>query len=477
MNRIAPRNLLTRREMLRLGLAGVGGTLLSTLKTERALAQGYEPMKLVFILTNFGVHPSGWDVSSNGTSLTGVGGAFSPLDAHRSDLVMTRGIGYSYGGGHYLSSSTYLTNTVHHGDAIGGVAQGRSFDHFMAAQLSARGVNTSKPALASITSEVATTDAVSWESAGLPFASTSSPSAFWRERFDGFTVPEPQQPVDTSETERLAIERRARTRALSYLQTEYTRLKGMVSSTEAAKLEETYQRIAEIENQRIAQLDPTTTVEPLADACSIPSAPSNGGSSTNLSGMLDVAVEALACNTEVLTVRFGGGELNGRWVADRAEHHGYHHAELPDQRNALTQWQAGQVANFISALKNKQFGSGSLFDRTLIVWSNEISVDTAGWHRGHDLPLILAGNLGGTIRTGQYLQHTPGDVTMSSVLVSIANAAGVTIPASLGGPDGYGLMEPNESEIRASGNEIDDVFESGGALRRPSRGPISSLLV
>lgn len=486
MSIIQRRGLLTRRELLRLGGAGVGGALFSTLLRERAFAQGMEPYKVIFLMTNHGVHPSGFQMGANGSTLQSIGGAFSALNEFRSDITVTRGLGYSYGGEHFVSSGAFLTNTPSRGRASDARATGRSFDHWLAEVLRSRWAPSNIAPLAHIATQNDSNEPLSYESAGLPVRTRRTPEEVWDDRFSRFTppstTPPPVEPPEPGEEEiRQGIERRARQAALTALDNEYARLRRTVNADEGRKLEETHARIRQLELRRIDALDSGSSggggnpTVPTAE-CSVPDAPGSPRSADRFDAIADIVVEALACNTEVATIRYGGGMLDGRWIRDRASHHDLHHASDAGARNSVTEWQAGRIARLIGRLRDKPFGSGNLLDRTLLVWTNEVSIAGAGSHIGNDLPVFLAGGLGGTFQTGRYLRFGEGDRTMSSLLVSIANAVGAVIPNSLGGPDGFGMMDPDERQLRNQGVEVDDIFNSGGPLRRPTRGPVPGLL-
>lgn len=66
--------------------------------------------------------------------------------------------------------------------------------------------------------------------------------------------------------------------------------------------------------------------------------------------------------------------------------------------------QAEQVASLLDRLKSKAAGAGTLLDHTLVVWGNEIGFGGAQEHGGERLPMILAGSLGGRIRTNQLIK-------------------------------------------------------------------------
>jgi len=70
----------------------------------------------------------------------------------------------------------------------------------------------------------------------------------------------------------------------------------------------------------------------------------------------------------------------------------------------------------------------SLLDRSLVMWISETG--EASSHSGHAIPVVLIGNLGGALRTGQYLHYanrTQGDLMLT--LARVAGAATFGDPA------------------------------------------------
>jgi hypothetical protein len=83
-------------------------------------------------------------------------------------------------------------------------------------------------------------------------------------------------------------------------------------------------------------------------------------------------------------------------------------------------------------------GDGSLLDNSLVVWVTEFGDGAAHW--AWDVPVLLAGNLGGALATGRHLQY-PGRVqnpdtgyTTNDLLVSLLNLFGYE-DTSFGYPD------------------------------------------
>ena len=74
-------------------------------------------------------------------------------------------------------------------------------------------------------------------------------------------------------------------------------------------------------------------------------------------------------------------------------------------------------------------GDGTLLDHSLVVWCNELSDGEV--HSRRQLPYVLAGKCGGSVKTGRFLQYGPrvGEPAPphNDLLVAIAQAMGVEI--------------------------------------------------
>ena len=89
-----------------------------------------------------------------------------------------------------------------------------------------------------------------------------------------------------------------------------------------------------------------------------------------------------------------GGAVNDHYLG--------HDPDPVRRRNQarIFRWYYGKLAELIEKLKATPDGSGTLFDSTLVVTCSEFSMFN---HRAHDMPFIVAGGLGGRVKTGQYL--------------------------------------------------------------------------
>ncbi|MEX1368581.1 MAG: DUF1552 domain-containing protein [Nannocystaceae bacterium] len=123
-----------------------------------------------------------------------------------------------------------------------------------------------------------------------------------------------------------------------------------------------------------------------------------------------------------------------------------HSATAGDQDNdasnkmaTIHAYHAQQLAYLIDLLQQIPEGDGTVFDNTAILWTNECSV---GNHGHTNIPVVLAGSLGGYLRTGQYI---PEDLSSSrdyrSILATLASGMGHEIE-TFGAGETSGLASP-----------------------------------
>lgn len=150
------------------------------------------------------------------------------------------------------------------------------------------------------------------------------------------------------------------------------------------------------------------------------------------SNQMDLLTMSLACDiTRVATLQFTG--LHGRRFSDVPNYqipapgfndwHDMVHNDLPedgvprDLGDGLFrgyEWFSHQVAGFIDRLKATPDGDGTLLDNTLVLWISEFS--NGGGHDMVELPVVLFGDLQGTLRTGEHMDcsgHTTNELFIS----------------------------------------------------------------
>ena len=109
-------------------------------------------------------------------------------------------------------------------------------------------------------------------------------------------------------------------------------------------------------------------------------------------------------------------------------HHAASHNNASDGYERIAQWHVSQYAYLASKLDSMLEGEGTVLDNTCLMFMSNLWIG-----RKHDntrLPLVLAGGLGGTIKTGRtldYLQAGDESRKMCSLYLSIMDRMGVKL--------------------------------------------------
>lgn len=147
--------------------------------------------------------------------------------------------------------------------------------------------------------------------------------------------------------------------------------------------------------------------------------------------MLDlVALAWQADVTRVFTMIFAR-ELSTRSFAAIGvpdQHHPVsHHRNDPDliaKKAKIDIYHVQLLNHFLTRLKNTPEGDGTLLDHSLTLYGG--GMGDGNLHRHFDLPCLLAGNLGGRIKTGYHYAYKD-NMPMTNLLLTILDRAGAHI--------------------------------------------------
>src|SRR5688572_25422948 len=102
-----------------------------------------------------------------------------------------------------------------------------------------------------------------------------------------------------------------------------------------------------------------------------------------------------------------------------------------------------QFAWFLQKMEEtKDIDGNSLLHNSMIVYGCGNS--DGNRHTHHNLPLVLAGNGGGTLEAGRYVQA--GDQPMSNLFLTMADRMGVKTPDRFGDSDKDAHRQPTFSD-------------------------------
>lgn len=190
---------------------------------------------------------------------------------------------------------------------------------------------------------------------------------------------------------------------LDFLQADVQRLEGRLVGAERTKLSAHLAALRDIEGR----LGKTVT-------CDKPASPTSPGSLDELSNAealvklhLDVMVQAFACDlTRVGTIVLNLPSMpwvEGVGTADIHNDYAHNVDGSASAREAMVRvhtWYAQLIAKFVEQLAAIPEGDGTLLDRTLVVWTNELGT---GSHSLLRVPVVLLGGAGGKLAMGRHL--------------------------------------------------------------------------
>ncbi len=112
----------------------------------------------------------------------------------------------------------------------------------------------------------------------------------------------------------------------------------------------------------------------------------------------------------------------------RDDHHSYSHANTGPEYQAIVKCHVEQYAYLLQKLSRMPEGEGTVLDNSCILFVSE------HWnaHNGQQVPLVLAGGLGGTLATGRtldYLKAGNDKRKLCSLYLAIMDRMGLELPA------------------------------------------------
>ena len=116
----------------------------------------------------------------------------------------------------------------------------------------------------------------------------------------------------------------------------------------------------------------------------------------------------------------------------RNEHHSVtHHNNNPDPVSkvaAITAFNIAQFAHMVKKMASLREGDGTLLDNCIMMWGS--GLEDGNKHTRENLPFILAGRGGGSLKTGRFLADTNGN--QGDLLTTLLACLGVPLDRPLG---------------------------------------------
>ncbi|MFK7777040.1 MAG: DUF1552 domain-containing protein [Gimesia sp.] len=421
-------------------LKGVGTTmalpLLEIMQSEQSLVSaavaGKPPVRTAFIFFPNGVIGPSWIPKSEGTGYQ-LPKSLKPLESLKSDINVISGLAQinaralgDGAGDHARCASVYLTG-VHPTKTSGAdIKAGVSVDQIAAQQV---GHQTRLPSLelglvrgrnagqCDSGYSCAYSSNISWRTPSTPTAKEIVPKLAFERLFGGGAKEEKQR----------ARHLKDRQSILDLVKNDADKLKKQLGKSDKRKIDEYFSSVREIE-MRIERSTHGEKIKPpeMKLPAGIPSELQE-----HIRLMYDLLVLAFQTDTtRIATFMVGNAGSNRTYpmVGVNSGHHELSHHRNDEKKIAniqkIDEYLTSQFAYFLKRLKSTPEGNSNLLDNSMICYGSAIG--DGNRHSHHDLPIILAGKGGGSIKTGSHLQ-VPTKTPLSNLYVSMLNRMGAPV--------------------------------------------------
>jgi hypothetical protein len=450
---LIPRPPMKRRTLLRgLGGLAIGLPLLDIMRGSPAWAGSKPPKRFIVMYSPNGtIAKNFWPTDVNSETDFQLSPILTPLAAHKDDLLIVGGVdmlsalaaneggNFSPGDAHQKGTGQCLTatellpgNFIGGGGLSAGWAGGISVDQEIANHIG-QVTRYASLELGVAVQAANVSGRISYRGPGQPLPPENSPYIAYH-RLLGESLGEPLE-VEQRGARRQAV--------LDVVADDYQALRGRLGGEDREKLHNHLLSIDAIRNRldkAAIKFDGACRpfdLGPVLDVNKIENMPVIGGL------QMDLLAMAMACDiTRVATLMWthstSSAVLSFIDPAIKEGHHAIAHKGDEDtikvqQNTLINTWYASQLASLIDRLKAIPEGDGTVFDNTVILWTNEQS--RGNNHDRRDMPYVIAGSAGGFFNTGRYVQF-PSETAHNHLLVSLLNS--MDIDASEFGNSVYG---------------------------------------
>jgi hypothetical protein len=410
-----------------------------------ALPAGTPPRRMAFIMFPLGAWMPSWMPTGNGPDYT-MTPCLEPLAEHRKDMIvfgnLTCDKAYGNGDGagdHARAGGAFLTGAQPKKTAGANIQAGVSADQIAAARLGDRtrfrsielaidryrGTGNCDSGYSCVYEHT-----LSWRNATTPLPTEVNPRAVFDRLFGGQADPQAE------------ARNQIRASVIDSVLADARDLNRRLGGSDQRKLDQYLSSIRDVEQRiaRAAQLAPVDVPQDFSRPAGVPA-----DITEHMRLMYDLM--ALAFQTDVtriatFMVAREGSDQKYRMVGVNEGHHTIsHHQNRPAnlaRLKAINVFFNQQVGYFISKLKSIKEEGGTLLDNCMIAFGSAHADPNR--HSHEDLPILLFGKGGGSIRPGRYLRYAP-KTPLNNLWIAMLERFGVT-NARFG--DGTGAL-PNLS--------------------------------
>jgi hypothetical protein len=381
------------------------------------------PLRLGVLFKGNGVHPPSWDIAGRSETEFRLSPLLEPLAPVRDKILIPSNLAHREGGGnHHAAAVAFLSGAKTTGSID--VPQPVTVDQLAADRLGRHTPLRSLELTAdSLFLAQPRCSYISYGLDGKPVRREDDPQIVFDRMFRG--------PV--------AGERLARTRSiLDAVRDDAGSLRRSASAADARTLDAYFEAVRGVERTIDA-----ASAKPGDDrdrwqperAPELTRPPVPKGFPERVRALLDLMVLAFWTDT-TRVVTFMLANDNSRLVFDflgiNEEHHYLSHfvrhpgTESVRRFNAITRWHVEQFAYLIGRLGEIREGEGTLLDHALLLFGSGLK--HGDYHTAADLPVVLAGGGGGTLKTGRWVRYAEPQ-PYANLLLALLHRLGIDAPS------------------------------------------------
>ncbi|MFM7040434.1 MAG: DUF1552 domain-containing protein [Planctomycetaceae bacterium] len=435
------RMILPRRTLLRGLGAAISLPMLESMAPAYAAAATAAPVRMACLFFANGAIMDKWRPAGEGTDFQ-LSPTLQPLENLKNHLLVLEGLTQHHArangdgpGDHARNASAYLTGAQPRKTSGADISVGQSIDQAVAEKIGSQtrlpsielGIDRGRNAGSCDSGySCSYSSNISWKTSTTPCSKESNPrSAF--ERLFG-------SPEEAADRERRLRDRRS---ILDFVGGDLKRIQPSLSGADRQKLDEYFTSLRDIE-QRVARADQGPR--------EVPELKLPDGVPAELKEHIRLMFDILALafqtdSTRVATFMLADAGSNRTYpdVDVRDGHHELSHHQNDQGKmekiSRIDRYLVEQFAGFLTRLSSISEGGSTLLDNSMILYGSAIS--DGNRHNHDDLPILLAGGGGGSIKSGRYIKYKK-ETPLNNLFISMAQRMGAQLD-SLG--DSRGPLE------------------------------------
>jgi hypothetical protein len=435
------RMILPRRTLIRGLGAAISLPMLESMAPAHAAAAAAAPVRMACLFFANGAIMDNWRPTGEGTDFQ-LSPTLQPLENVKNQLLVLEGLTQHHArangdgpGDHARNASAYLTGAQPRKTSGADISVGQSIDQAVAEKIGSQtrlpsielGVDRGRNAGSCDSGySCSYSSNISWKTASTPCAKESNPRAAFERLFGS--------PEEAADRERRLRDRRS---ILDFVGGDLKRIQPSLSGADRQKLDEYFTSLRDVE-QRVARADQGPR--------EVPELKLPDGIPAELKEHIRLMFDILALafqtdSTRVATLMLADAGSNRTYpdVDVRDGHHELSHHQNDQAKmekiSRIDRYLVEQFGGFLTRLSSISEGGSTLLDNSMILYGSAIS--DGNRHNHDDLPILLAGGGGGSIKSGRYIKYAK-ETPLNNLFISMAQRMGAQLD-SLG--DSRGPLE------------------------------------